>query len=92
MAFSVALTRRQHHLQITKSHCTSSMIFFPNLDHQDHDHRASSKPRSQRCGSGDRKGKAEHTSTSGFELPWTTRVSCGSGDGDLDMCESKSQE
>ena len=52
MAFSVALTRRQHHLQITKSHCTSSMIFFQTLttktmiidhrqdhDHQDHDHQ-----------------------------------------------------
>ena len=92
MAFNVALTRRQHHLQIAKSHCTSSMILFS--DHrQNHDHRSSSKPWSprpwspwpwsRRCGSGDRKGKAEHTSTSGFELPWTTRVSCGSGDCDI---------
>ena len=51
MAFSVALTRCQHYLQITKSHCTSSMILFQTLitktmiidhrqkhAHQDHDH------------------------------------------------------
>ena len=44
---NVALTRRQHHLQITKSHCTSFMILFQTLttktmiiDHrQNHDHK-----------------------------------------------------
>ena len=52
MAFSVALTRCQHYLQITKSHCTSSMILFQTLitktmiidhrqnhDYRDHDHQ-----------------------------------------------------